>query len=92
MEAAHGDRQAGLEEVTRQIDGVRKLVGLDADQADQGLPARPLDLGHDLVGPDPGIGLVERLDQDVDIRTQHLTLPAILAQTVEGGEGIGRNM
>ena len=39
MEAAHGDRQAGLEEVAGQVDGVRKLVGLDADQADQRLAA-----------------------------------------------------
>ena len=39
MEAAHGHRQAGLEEVAGEIDGVRELVGLDADQADQGLAA-----------------------------------------------------
>ena len=32
-------RQAGLEELAREVDGARELVGLDADQADQSLAA-----------------------------------------------------
>ncbi len=50
-----------------EVDRVRELVGLHADQADQRLAAGATDVGHDTVGPHPGIGLVERLDQDVDV-------------------------
>ncbi len=67
---------------------MRKLIGLDADQADQRLATFALDVGHDLVRPDAGIGLVERLDEDLDVRAQHLALEAILAQAVEGGERV----
>ena len=92
MEAAHRHRQAGLEEVAGEVDGVRELVGLHADQADQRLAAGAADVGHDAVGPHPGIGLVERLDQDVDVGAQHLALPAVLAQPVERGQGVGRDV
>jgi hypothetical protein len=64
MEAAHRHRQAGCEELTGEIDGVRKLVGLDADQTDQAAPAAPLEVSDDAVGPDPDVGLVERLDDE----------------------------
>ena len=92
VEAAHRHRQAGLEELAGEIDGARKLVGLDADQADQRLAAAALDVGDDAVGADPRIGLVERLDDDVDVRPQHLAPAAILAQAIEGGQGIGRDI
>ena len=65
MEAAHRHRQAGLE-VAGEVDGVRELVGLHADQADQRLAAGA-DVSHDAVGPHPDVGLVERLDEDVDV-------------------------
>jgi hypothetical protein len=38
VKAAQGDRNAGLQELTPEIDRARELVGLDADQANQGLP------------------------------------------------------
>ena len=56
---------------------MRELVGLHADQADQRLAAAAADIGHDVVGPDPDIGLVERLDQDVDVGAQHSALLAV---------------
>ena len=92
MEAAHRHRQAGLEEVLRQVDGMGKLVGLHADQADQRLPAAPPDVGYDAVGPHPGVGFVERLDEEVDIGPQRLALAAILTQAIEGSQRIGRDM
>ena len=39
MEAAHRDREAGRQELAGEVDGVRELVGLHADQADQALAA-----------------------------------------------------
>ena len=92
MEAAHRHRQAGLEELAGEIDGARELVGLHADQADQRLAAAALDVGDDAVGADPRIGLVERLDDDVDVRPQTPRRAAILTQAIERGQGVGRDM
>ena len=88
MEAAHCHRQAGSQELAGKVDGVRELVGLDAHQADQALAAAALEIGSDLVGADPDVGLVERLDNDIDVWPQHLTLPAILPQPIEGSQGV----
>ena len=92
MEAAHRHRQAGLEELAGEVDGARELVALHADQADQRLAAAALDVGDDAVGAHPRIGLVERLDEDVDVGPEHAALAAILAQAIERGQRIGRDV
>ena len=92
MEAAHRHRQAGLEELAGEVDGARELVALHADQADQRLAAAAPDVGDDAVGADPRVGLVERLDDDVDVRPEDAAPAAILAQAIEGSQGIGRDM
>ena len=92
MEAAHRHRQAGGEEMAREVDGTRELIGLHTDQADQRLAAGPLDIGHDLVRADAGVGFVKRLDENIDVRPQNLTLQAIFPKAIEGRERIGRNV
>ena len=92
MEAAHRHRQAGLEELAGKIDGTRELVALHADQADQRLAAAALDVGHDEVGAHPRIGLVERLDLDVDVGPQDAAATAILTQAIEGSQRIRRDV
>ena len=92
MEAAQRHRQACLDELAGEIDGARELVALHADQADQRLAAAAPDVGDDAVRPDSDIGLVQRLDDDIDVRPQNLASPAILPQAVEGGQGIRRDM
>jgi len=77
MEAAERHRQPGLDELTRQIDGAGKLIGLHADEADQGAAAGALDVGDDAVDADARVGLVDRPGDDVDIRSQHLALAAV---------------
>ena len=42
--------------------------------------------------PHPRIGLVERLDDDVDVGPKTLAAAAILAQAIERGQGIGRDV
>jgi hypothetical protein len=71
---------------------VGELVGLHAHQADQAASAGPLEVGDDAIRPHTGVGLVERLDNDVDVRTQHLPMAAVLAQAVEGGQRVGRDV
>ena len=89
MEAAHRHRQAGLEELAGEVDGARELVALHADQANQRLAAAALDIGDNAIGAHPRVGLVERLDLDVDIRPEDAALAAILPQAIEGSQGVG---
>src|SRR6267154_3340206 len=92
MEAAERHRQPGFDELTRQIDGAGKLIGLHADEADQGAAAGALDVGDDAVDADARVGLVDRPGDDVDIRSQHLALAAVFSQPVERSQGIGGNV
>jgi hypothetical protein len=88
MEAADGHREAALQELAGQIDRVGILVGLDADQANQARAAAALDLGHQVVRADAGIGLVDRVDDDVHVRPQDLPRAAILTETIERGQRV----
>ncbi len=92
VEPADRHREAALQELAGEVDGVRELVGLDAHEADEALAAAALDLGHEVVGTDARIGLVDRMDDDVDVRTQHFPPTAILAEAVERSQSIGRDM
>jgi hypothetical protein len=65
---------------------------LHADQADQRLAAAAAHLSSDLVGTDAGVGLVERLDDHVDTGAEDLTPPAVLAEAVERGQRVRRNV
>src|SRR5206468_8283215 len=49
-------------------------------------------LGGDLVGTDAGVGLVERLDEEVDPGAEDLASAAVLAEAIEGGERVRRNV
>ena len=92
MEAAQRHRIAALEELARKIDGAGKLVGLHADQADQCLAAGALDLRHQALRADARVGLVDRPDDDLDVGAQHLAALAVLAQAIERGQGVRRNV
>ena len=93
VEATDRHRQASqLQELAGEVDGVRELVGLDADEADQAHAAAALDLGQKPVGADTGIGLVDRVDDDVDVGSQHVAGLAVLTESIEGGQGIGGNV
>ena len=56
------------------------------------LAAAALDVGHDEVGAHPRIGLVERFDLDVDVGPEDAAATAIVAQAIEGSQGVGRDM
>ena len=92
MEAADRHGKAALQELAGEIHGVRELVGLDADQADQALAAAALDLGHQPFREHARIGLVDRPDDDVDVGAEHLTCLTVLAEPMEGGQGVRWNV
>ena len=91
MEAADADRQAGVEKRFGQIDGARKLVRLHADQTDQRTAAFAADHADDLLGLHPPVGFVERVQADIDARSQHLTALGVLRQGIQASERIGGN-
>src|SRR5262249_45749788 len=79
-------------ELAGEVDGVRELVGVHANQADKALAARAPELAHDAVDPDPRVGLVGRRDGDLDIRPENGATPAVLSQAIERGQTAVRNM
>ena len=91
VEAAHGDRDAGLAERPRDVEGARILVRLDADQRDKPEIAVPPKAGEQRRHVDAGVGLVDRLDVDGDVRPKDLPLGAVGRDAVDGGERIRRN-
>ncbi len=91
METADGHRQAGFDEAGGEVHGPGELVGLHADESDQRPAAALLQLGDDLLRLDAGVGLVIRVQPDLDVRTQHLALLAIAGGAVQRGQSVGRN-
>ena len=92
VEAAHRHRQTRCNEVAGEVDGVRELVGLDADQADQGLAAAALDVGDDPIGPHARICLIVRPEDDIHIGSKDLPSPAVFAQPIERGQRVRRDV
>ena len=73
----------------RQIDGARKLIGLDADQANQAAPAAGGDLTGDSLRANSRVGLVYDRNLDFDIGAEDSSVPAVFRQSVHHGERIG---
>ena len=91
MEAAHDDRDAGGAERPRDIERAGILVRLHADQPDQAEAAVALEAREQRRHVDAGVGLVDRLDLDLDVRAEHLPLGAIAGDAVNRGQRIRRN-
>ena len=91
MEAADTDRQTGLDEWLRQIDGARKLVRLHADEPDQTAPALTPEHADDLRWLNPPVGFIVCVQADIDACSQHLAATSVLGQGIETGKRIGGN-
>ena len=89
MESTDADRQADVEKRLGQIDRARKLVRLHADQPDQTAPALAADHVDDLLRLHPAVGFVERVQADIDARSQHLAALGVLGQGIETRERVG---
>ena len=91
MKPTDGDLHASGAKSPRQIDGARKLIGLDADQANQAAPAAGGDLAGDSLGANSRVGLVDDRNLDFDIGAEDLSRsrqssdsPCITASVLEG--------
>ena len=91
MKAANDDGDAGLAERPRDIERARILVGLHADQPDHAEAIGLAEPAQELWDVDAGVGLVDDIDLDVDIRPEHLALGAIERHAVQRGERVGRD-
>ena len=90
MEAADADLDASRPQGTGEVQHMRELVRLDADEADEAEAARLLDLPGDAVRADARIGLVDRENLDVDVFAERLGLHRLLRDAEEARERIGR--
>jgi hypothetical protein len=92
MEAADAHLDVGGAQAPGNIQGARILVRLDPDHADQAFAAGGSDLPGDPVGMDPGVGLVDDGDIDVNVRTEHAPLHAVVDDAIDHGHGVGGNL
>ena len=88
MKTADAHRNTASDEVAGKIDGSRKLVRLNADQADQRFPALPTKHSHDLARPHLAIGLVIGVQPELDTGTEHLAPPSVIGKSKEARQGI----
>ena len=91
VKAADAHRETGGDEAPGKIDGARKLVRLDADEADQRLSALLADHPHDPVRPDAPIGLVIGVQPDIDVGAENLAPPRVVGEGVQARQRIGGN-
>ena len=90
MEPADAHHDAALAQRAGDVERAGKLVGLHAHQHHQPDIGGP-DEGGDPGGIDAGIGFVEAVDLELDIRAQGLLLGAGLGEPVEHRQGVGRD-
>jgi hypothetical protein len=88
MEPAHHNCKVLRAELACEVECARKLVRLHADQHDHSA-AGGLDHAGDAGGANAGIGLVESLNLDVDVRPERFAFGAILGEAIKRGKGIG---
>ena len=91
VEAADADRQSRGPERTREIHGARKLVGLDADQADQCLAAGCTNVSEDTPRPDPPVGLVISVQANFNVTPKDAPLACVLGERIQACERVGGN-
>src|SRR5262249_45685254 len=91
MEAADRDLHAARAELAGDRHGARELIRLDADQADEAIMTRALELARDSLDRDPDIHLVMRIDLDRDVLPEHLPLGPVLRDAIEAGHRIRWN-
>ena len=85
MKATDANRNTCSEERPRDVNCARKLIGLNADQADECTTSAGTDLPNDLLGTNSRIRFVPRRDLDLDRIAQRATLCTVQCQSVDRG-------
>ena len=91
MKAADADLDARRAQRARDVHRPRKLVRLDADEADQPATAVVAYLPDDLARIDPRVGFVIGAQAELDIVAQNLAGGRVRRKSVERRQGIGRH-
>ena len=89
VKSAERDRNAGGAEGTRDVEGARVLVRLHSHEREQAEIAVAPEAPDQLADVDPGIGLVDEVDVDLDVGAQHLAPRAVEREAVDRGQRIG---
>src|SRR5512144_717579 len=91
MKSADADLNARQAQRARDVHRPRKLVRLDADEADQPATAVVAYLPDDLARIDPRVGFVIGAQAELDIVAQNLAGGRVRRKSVERRQGIGRH-
>ena len=87
VEPAHGDLDVEIAELFCQIEHVRELVRLHADEHHHAI-ACFADHRRQFLRPDPRVGLVQRMNLDLDIVAEHVPLFAVEREPVKCRERV----
>ena len=91
VKAADDDRNARGAERPCDVERAGILVGLHADERDHAEAVVFAEPAQQLGNVDPGIGLVDDVDLDIDIGAEHPALGAIERHAMERRQRIGRH-
>ena len=85
MKAADRHRDVSLTQRRGEVERARELVRLNTDQHHHA-GAGGVDHRGKTIAADARIGLVKRMNVDLDIRPEHAPIGAILRETIERGQ------
>src|SRR5512144_2065529 len=91
MKSADADLNASHAQRARDVHRPRKLVRLDADEADQAVTAVVAYLPDDLARIDPRVGFIIGAQSDLDILAQNLAGGRFRRKSVNRCQGVGRH-
>ena len=91
MEAADTDGDSRSAERPGDIYGARKLICLDAHEANQPAASTIAHLLNDSVRPDPSVGLVPGSDANLNVFPQYPTPGAIQREPIQRRQRVGRD-
>ncbi len=91
VKAADDDRNAGGAERPRDVERAGILVGLHTDEPDHAETIRRPETAQQLGDIDPGIGLIDDVDNDIDVGSEHAAPRAIERHAMQRGQRIRRH-
>lgn len=88
MEAANNNRNSGVPELSRDIEGTGILIGLNTDQRNKTEIVVISKAGKERWNVDARVCFIDRFDVDNDVWPEDLLLGAIGCDSIHGGERI----
>jgi len=91
MKSANHDRHPRRPQRTRNVQGARKLVGLDPDEGNHAEAAMAAELCEKRAGLYAFANLIDHAHVDLDVRSKSFAQTRVPREAVDDGEAVGGN-